>query len=106
MSIFHTAAAFTNDTKILDLLLKHSKVKNDTDAQGRSALHIAVMESNETTVRHLLKIKLIDPNARDQNGLSPLHLAAHHTVKTKIIDLIIQATKANPCDRGFDDCDS
>jgi hypothetical protein len=29
MSIFHMAAAFANDTKIIDLLLKQSKVKTD-----------------------------------------------------------------------------
>jgi hypothetical protein len=33
MSVFHMAAAFVNDMKKIDLLLKHSKVKTDPNVQ-------------------------------------------------------------------------
>lgn len=48
MSVFHMAAAFVNDMKKIDLLLKHSKVKTDPNVQGRIALHFAAMKSNES----------------------------------------------------------
>ncbi len=69
MSIFHMAAAFTNDPEMIDLLLKQSKVKTDPDAQGRNALHFAAMKSNEITVSHLLKIKGITLNAEEMSFL-------------------------------------
>lgn len=48
MSVFHMEAAFVNDMKKIDLLLKQSKVKTDPNAQGRIALHFAAMKSNES----------------------------------------------------------
>jgi ankyrin repeat protein len=106
MSLLHTAAAFTGDTKIIDLLFKHQKVNKDTDASGRNALHIAAVASNVTTVNHLLKNCHLDPNTRDNSGLTPLHLAARHTDNTNIIDLLLKAKKTQETDRGLDDDDS
>lgn len=105
MTVYQMAAAYANETKIIDLPFGDDKVNKDSNAQKRNALHIAVMVSNETTVNHLLKNFHLDPNARDKDGLTPLYWAAQHTDSTNIIDLLVAAKKTQPNDRGNYDFD-
>ncbi|XP_046649363.1 uncharacterized protein LOC124340776 [Daphnia pulicaria] len=87
---FHLAAAFTEDSNILDLLLANEKRIdiNESNNSGLTALHMAIKTSNATIARFLLS-KRADPNATDKNGQTPLHLAAKYAKDMDIVELLL-----------------
>ena len=117
MSVFHMEAAFVNDMKKIDLLLKHSKVKTDPNVQGGIALHFAAMKSNESardrgriddcdsiqgrtalhhavtgskvTIARYLMENGANPNQTDHDGNTPLALAAKLAKDMKLVDLFL-----------------
>jgi ankyrin repeat protein len=100
-----TAAIHTDDTELLDLLLKHENVKIDgCDECGRTALHFATPSSNVVAARHLIK-RGATPNLTDSDGHSPLHLAAEIS-NTEMINLLLEAQKQSQGDDGIESLDN
>ncbi|EFX73204.1 hypothetical protein DAPPUDRAFT_253433 [Daphnia pulex] len=99
------AAMHSDDTEVLNLLLRHENVEIDgCDESGKTALHFAAHSSNVITARHLIKMGAT-PNLFDSNGHSPLHSAAYHCNNTEMIDLLLKAQKKIQGDDGIDNVD-
>ncbi|KAL6585815.1 RAC-alpha serine/threonine-protein kinase [Orobanche minor] len=64
-------AAFRGDDLLLHHLLKRGLDPNESDNNGRTALHIAAAKGNENCVLLLLDFRA-DPNSRDSEGSVPL----------------------------------
>ncbi|PNT72497.1 hypothetical protein BRADI_2g45170v3 [Brachypodium distachyon] len=69
-------AVTRGDDLLLQQLLKRGLDPNETDNDGRTALHIAASKGNEQCIRLLLDYGA-DPNARDPEGKVPLWEAVY-----------------------------
>jgi ankyrin repeat protein len=83
------AAMHSDDTDVLDLLLRHENVKiNDCDESGRTALHFAAASSNAIAAGHLIKMEA-DPNLLDSHGRSPIQVAAFFAKDIDIVEVFL-----------------
>ncbi|KAG8639260.1 hypothetical protein MANES_14G128600v8 [Manihot esculenta] len=81
-------AALRGDDSLLHQLLKRSLDPNESDNNGRSALHIAASKGSENCVRLLLDYGA-DPNCKDSDGNVPLWeamLGGHEAVARLLIE--------------------
>ncbi|KAJ7978863.1 Potassium channel like [Quillaja saponaria] len=81
-------AALRGDDLLLHQLLKRGLDPNESDNNGRTALHVAACKGNENCVLLLLDYGA-DPNSRDLDGSVPLWeaiLGAHDSVIKLLID--------------------
>jgi ankyrin repeat protein len=75
------AAMHSDNTEVLNLLLRHTNVDIDgCDESGTTALQFAAYSSNVVAARHLIK-KGEKPNLINNDGHSPLHSAPETTRK-------------------------
>jgi ankyrin repeat protein len=82
------AAMHSDNTEVLNLLLRHTNVDIDgCDESGKTALHFAAHSSNVAAARHLIKMGAT-PNLFDRHGNSPLHSAAYHCNNTEMTEMI------------------
>jgi ankyrin repeat protein len=82
------AAMHSDNTEVLNLLLRHTNVEIDgCDDYGTTALHFAAHSSNVVTARHLIKM-VTTPNLFNNDGHSPLHSAAHYSDDTEMTEMI------------------
>jgi ankyrin repeat protein len=96
-SPLHSAAHYSDDTEMIDLLLEAQKKSQgeygiDTFDPRSSieftALHSAANASNEITAKHLIK-RGADPNRKDKFGRTPIHFAASLAKDIDIIDVFL-----------------
>jgi ankyrin repeat protein len=95
-TLFHTAATYSDDSDIFDLLLAFEK-KIDVDKvneSGLTALHIAMMKCN-TTAAHFLLSNGANPNVATQDGYTPLHAAAYCAEDMDIVELLLNRKETN-----------
>ncbi|KAJ7956634.1 Potassium channel like [Quillaja saponaria] len=81
-------AAIRGDDLLLHQLLKRGLDPNETDVNGRTALHIASSKGSENCVLLLLDYGA-DPNSRDSDGSVPLWeaiLGGHESVIKLLVD--------------------
>ncbi|KAL2480201.1 Potassium channel AKT1 [Abeliophyllum distichum] len=96
-------AALRGDDLLLHQLLKRGLDPNESDNNGRTALHIAASKGNENCVLLLLDFGA-DPNSRDSEGSVPLWeamLSAHEPVIRMLSD---NGAKITPGDVGLFSC--
>jgi ankyrin repeat protein len=83
------AAMHSDNTEVLNLLLRHTNVEIDgCDDYGTTALHFAAHSSNVVTARHLIKMGATPNLFTHTYGLSPLHSAAHYSDDTEMTEMI------------------
>uniref|UniRef100_A0A7N0TBX2 Potassium channel n=1 Tax=Kalanchoe fedtschenkoi TaxID=63787 RepID=A0A7N0TBX2_KALFE len=81
-------ATMRGDDSLLQQLLKRGLDPNESDKNGRTALHIAAASGNENCALLLLDYGA-DPNSRDSEGSAPLWeamLNGHESMVTLLID--------------------
>ncbi|XP_047054460.1 potassium channel AKT1-like [Lolium rigidum] len=81
-------AVTRGDENLLHQLLKRNLDPNESDQDGRTALHISASMGNEQCVKLLLEFGA-DPNARDSEGKVPLWealYAKHDTVVQQLVN--------------------
>lgn len=103
-----TAAMHSDDTELLDLLLRHENVEIDgCDEHGQTALHFAAASANVVAARHLINMPKMGakPNLFDSHGNSPLHFAAEIS-NTDMIDLFLEAQRKSQGDDGIANFDN
>ncbi|GFP80239.1 potassium channel akt1 [Phtheirospermum japonicum] len=96
-------AALRGDDLLLHHLLKRGLDPNESDNNGRTALHIAASKGNENCVLLLLD-KGADPNTRDMEGSVPLWEAIYGGHKPIIKLLSDNGAKLDDCDVGLFSC--
>lgn len=92
-------AAKDNNTKIVEVLLKHGADSNSIDIDGTTALMSAVRQRNSTMMKMLIKSGA-DINAQDNNGDSVLEYASNGSCSgdgEKIVKYLLQ----NGANRGI-----
>lgn len=92
-------AAKDNNTKIVEVLLKHGADSNSIDIDGTTALMSAVRQRNSTMMKMLIKSGA-DINAQDNNGDSVLEYASKGSCSgdgEKIVKYLLQ----NGANRGI-----
>ncbi|EOY30954.1 K+ transporter 1 [Theobroma cacao] len=79
-------ATLRGDDLLLHQLLKRGLDPNESDNNGRTALHIAAMKGSENCVLLLLDYGA-DPNCKDSEGIVPLWeaMSAGHNKATKLL---------------------
>ena len=83
-------AAGQNHVNIVQLLLKHPKIKvNEQDTYGWTALSLAAHRGHLNTTKILLRKREIDANLVNAFGQSALMLAAERN-QTEIVELLLQ----------------
>ncbi|KAL1556812.1 RAC-alpha serine/threonine-protein kinase [Salvia divinorum] len=96
-------AALRGDELLLHHLLKRGIDPNESDNNGRTALHIAASQGNENCVLHLLNSGA-DPNCRDSEGSVPLWEAMLGDHKPVIKLLSDNGAKLSSGDVGLFSC--
>lgn len=81
-------AAFARKTDEVRKLLQAGTPVDETDQDGRSALHYAVM-TNELPLVELLLAAGARPDLADSVGDVPLHFAAQHPVRLPVLKLLL-----------------
>lgn len=81
-------AVTRGDNHLLHQLLKRNLDPNESDQDGRTALHIAASKGNEQCVKLLLEYGA-DPNARDSEGKVPLWEAVYAEHDT-VVQLLVK----------------
>uniref|UniRef100_A0A453F4M1 KHA domain-containing protein n=1 Tax=Aegilops tauschii subsp. strangulata TaxID=200361 RepID=A0A453F4M1_AEGTS len=81
-------AVTRGDDHLLHQLLKRNLDPNESDQDGRTALHIAASKGNEQCVKLLLEYGA-DPNARDSEGKVPLWEAVYAKHDT-VVQLLVK----------------
>ncbi|GER35981.1 potassium channel [Striga asiatica] len=96
-------AAHRGDDLLLHQLLKRGLDPNESDNNGRTALHIAAAKGNENCVLLLLDFGA-DPNSRDSDGSVPLWEAMVNSHKPVVKLLSENGAKLTPGDVGMFSC--
>ncbi|KAL3654755.1 RAC-alpha serine/threonine-protein kinase [Castilleja foliolosa] len=96
-------AALRGDDLLLHHLLKRGLDPNESDNNGRTALHIAASKGNKNCVLLLLD-KGADPNSRDLEGSVPLWEAINGGHKPIIKLLSDNGATLDDCDVGLFSC--
>ncbi|XP_004931592.1 ankyrin repeat domain-containing protein 54-like isoform X4 [Bombyx mandarina] len=92
-------AASTNNTELVERLLKAGADPNCSDEHKRSPLHLAACRGYVDVVRILLRHGA-NPNNKDTLGNTPLHLAACTNHITVVIELLDAGTDVSSHDRN------
>ncbi|CAA0842083.1 Potassium channel AKT1 [Striga hermonthica] len=96
-------AAHRGDDLLLHQLLKRGLDPNESDNNGRTALHIAAAKGNENCVLLLLDFGA-DPNSRDSEGRVPLWEAMVNSHKPVVKLLSENGAKLSSGDVGMFSC--
>ena len=93
-TILHSAAGFTNNPTVVQLLLEADADPHAMNDRGQTPLHRGATNSNPVVISHLLSAGA-DPNAMDNDGYTALHYAAAQSGNARAVTRLLGAG-ANP----------
>ena len=89
-TILHSAAAYTNNPTVVQLLLEADADPNAMNDRGQTPLHRGATNSNPVVISHLLSAAA-DPNAMDNDGYTALHYAAAQSGNARAVTRLLGA---------------